>query len=103
MIFLALILIITAAIVWVTLPLGGPHGSDPFAQPDEAYELEARRRELLFALQDLDFELQTGKLSHHDHGVLRERLEADAVEVMRRLDQAHPEAVQRPRRRGAAK
>ncbi len=101
MIFLALILIITAVIVWVTLPLGGPHGSDPFAQPDEAYELEARRRELLFALQDLDFELQTGKLSHHDHGVLRERLQAETVEVMQRLEQARQQPEQ-PSRPGAA-
>ncbi len=102
MTFLALILIIAGVVVWITLPLGRSPGADPLAQPDEVSELEARRRELLLALQDLDFELQTGKLSSDDHAMLRERLQAEAVAVLRSLEESRAQAEPRPRRRDAA-
>ena len=88
MIILALALIVTGTLVWVVLPLRGPAVAAEPAQADERAALEAHRRELMLALQDLDFELQTGKLSTQDHGELRARLQAEAVDVLQRLDAA---------------
>ena len=102
MIPLALILVTTAIAVWVLLPLGRAPDADPLARPDELGELEARHRSLLFELQDVDFELQTGKLSREDHAALRARLQTEAVEVIRRLDEARPATAEQGGRRGTA-
>ena len=102
MIPLALILITAALAVWVLLPLGRAPDADPLAQPDDLGELEARHQSLLFELQDVDFELQTGKLSREDHAALRARLQTEAVEVIRRLDEARPRTAEPRGRRGTA-
>jgi len=95
---LALILVTAAVAVWVLLPLGRAPSADPLARPDDLGELEARHRTLLFELQDVDFELQTGKLSRDDHAALRARLQTEAVDVLRRLDEARPQSVAQDRR-----
>jgi hypothetical protein len=95
---LTLILIIAAVAVWVLLPLGRAPSADPLARPDDLGDLEARHQTLLFELQDVDFELQTGKLSHDDHATLRARLQREAVDVLRRLDEARPQPVTEERR-----
>jgi hypothetical protein len=96
---LALILITAALAVWVLLPLGRAPDGDPLARPDDLGELEARHQSLLFELQDVDFDLQTGKLSREDHAALRARLQTEAVEVIRRLDEARPCAADQGGRR----
>jgi len=95
---LFLILIVVAAVAWVALPLREPPREDPHAVADEIAELEVRHQQLLAALQDADFELQTGKLSEADHRDLRERLRAEAVAVLRRQDQLRPAAAPKGRR-----
>jgi len=96
---LILILIIGATVAWIALPLREPPREDPHAVADELAELEVRHQHLLAAIQDADFELQTGKLSDEDHRALRERLRADAVAVIRRQDEMRPAAA--PTRRGS--
>ncbi|MGD8376856.1 MAG: hypothetical protein PVF68_11995 [Acidobacteriota bacterium] len=86
LIALLLILIAVGVLAWIAVPLATPVAIAPVAEGDERGELEARRRELLFAIQDLDFELQTGKLSAEDHADLRNRLQVEAVEVLTRLE-----------------
>jgi hypothetical protein len=100
MVILFLSLILLASTVWVLLPLRQQPGEAP-AQAGERDELEARHRHLLLALQDLDFEMQTGKLSGEDHQAMRRRVQGEAVEVLRRLDEleapaAGPEPVREP-------
>ena len=90
---LILILLIGATVAWIVLPLREPPREDPHAAADEIAELEVRHQQLLAAIQDADFELQTGKLSEEDHRVLRERLRAEAVAVIRRQDEIRPAAV----------
>jgi hypothetical protein len=85
---LALILIVVGTAAWVVLPLTRTAALSTGATGGLLGELEARRRELLFALQDLDFELETGKLSTADHADLKARLQAEAVEVLSRIDGA---------------
>jgi hypothetical protein len=86
MVILFLTLILLASTVWVLLPLRRRQ-EEAVVQTGERDDLEARHRHLLFALQDLDFELQTGKLSPEDHQAMRQRVQAEAVEVLRRLEE----------------
>ena len=79
----ALLLIVAA---WILRPLLRPTGEVP-SGPGELEELEAQHRELLHSLQDLDFELQTGKLSPEDHRTMRRRLQGEAVAVLQKLEQ----------------
>ena len=102
MTLLALIVLIAAVAIWVLLPLASSPRADPLAVPDEAAELEARREQLLLALQDLDFEMQTGKLSAEDHATLRARLQAEAVEVMRLLEESQPQETSSSSARSSA-
>ena len=84
MLFLTLILIVLTA--WILLPLRGPAGP-PIENPAQAAEeLEARRRQLVLSLQDLELEFQTGKLSPEDHQAMRRRVQAEAIEVLRQLE-----------------
>ena len=97
MVALSLILITVGVSVWIFLPLGRGTGGAEGGGTGQTADLVARREQLLFALQDLDFELETGKLSREDHAALRAHLEADTVEVLQQLDgatgaSAHPGA-----------
>jgi ribosomal protein L29 len=84
MLFLTLIFIVLTA--WILLPLRGPAGPEIQNRAQDTEELEARRRQLVLSLQDLDFELQTGKLSPEDHRAMRRRVQAEAIEVLRQLE-----------------
>ncbi len=84
---LGLSLILLAAIAWTLMPLWRQPGEMPQG-PSDADQLEASHRQLLLALQDLDFELQTGKLSPEDHRTMRRRLQGEAVAVLQKLEQA---------------
>ncbi len=83
---LGLSLILLAATAWILLPLWRQRGEMP-QRPSDADQLEASHRQLLLALQDLDFELQTGKLSPEDHQTMRQRLQGEAVAVLQHLEQ----------------
>jgi len=84
---LGLSLILLAATAWTLMPLWRNSGEMPQG-PDDADELKARHRQVLLALQDLDFELQTGKLSPEDHETMRRRLQGEAVTVLQALELA---------------
>jgi hypothetical protein len=63
---------------------------------NRAEELHSRHRQLLLALQDLDFEQQTGKLSPEDHQAMRQRLQGEAVAVLQELERVSGQAPQDP-------
>ncbi len=50
-------------------------------------ELLAEKETIYAAIQELDFDLKSGKLSPEDHGVLRQRHEAQAASVLKRIDE----------------
>ncbi len=99
---LGLSLILLAVTAWILVPLWrqrgempqGPSDADQLEHshrqllgPSDADQLEHSHRQLLLALQDLDFELQTGKLSPEDHETMRRRLQGEAVAVLKKLEQ----------------
>lgn len=50
-------------------------------------ELLAEKETIYAAIQELDFDLKSGKLSPEDHGDLRQRHEAQAAVVLKRIDE----------------
>jgi hypothetical protein len=55
--------------------------------PDDLAELLAEKETIYAAIQELDFDLKSGKLSPEDHGALRQRHEAQAATVLKRIDE----------------
>jgi len=50
-------------------------------------ELLAEKETIYAAIQELDFDLKSGKLSSEDHAALRQRHEAQAAAVLKRIDE----------------
>lgn len=73
----------------------GPEASEAVA------ELLAEKETIYAAIQELDFDLESGKLSPEDHEALRQRHEAQAAEVLRRVDELQEAARQAEKSRGA--
>lgn len=80
--FLALV-VGAAALSLILLPLLRP--AAPVRVPEwDAPELEETRKgQALIALKEIDFDLETGKLSESDHADLKRRFTAEAVAAMR--------------------
>jgi hypothetical protein len=55
---------------------------------DEIAELEARKEAKYREIRDAEMDLRTGKLSEEDHRVLDRQLRAEAVVILRALDDA---------------
>jgi hypothetical protein len=55
---------------------------------DRVAELEARRDAKYREIRDAEMDLRTGKLSAEDHRVLNRQLRAEAIDVLRALDDA---------------
>ncbi|HSD52384.1 MAG TPA: hypothetical protein VLG48_13350 [Candidatus Methylomirabilis sp.] len=79
---------------------------DPDA-PDSLRDLLAEKETIYAAIQELDFDLKSGKLSPEDHLALRQRHEAQAMVVLKRIDELqqasrtieHSEVSRRERRK----
>ncbi len=54
---------------------------------DALADLSAEKETIYAAIQELDFDLKSGKLSPEDHAVLRQRHEAQAAAVLKRIDE----------------
>ncbi len=54
--------------------------------PEGLRELSAEKESLYAAIQELDFDLKSGKLSEKDHRALRERHEARAALLLQQID-----------------
>ncbi len=71
-------------------------------------ELLAEKETVYAAIQELDFDLKSGKLSEEDHHGLRRRYEERAAALLRAIDDLHPSSersdaprrVRREKRRG---
>lgn len=91
-----LVVVLLAAVVWVvSRPLrataGAPDGSD-----DGRADLEAAKEAKYRELRDAEMDHQTGKLSVEDYRRLDRALRAEAVEILRRLDELGPAAETPP-------
>lgn len=73
---------------WV---MAWPHKRDELlvdveSEAEELAELAALKARCLQDIRDLEFDFQTGHLTEEDYRLLRDRLERQAISVMKRLD-----------------
>jgi hypothetical protein len=84
---IVLALVAVASLI-VTAPLRARRAAAraPSASGEEAADLVAARDAKYREIRDAELDLRTGKLSEADHQELQDRLRADAVEILHRLD-----------------
>ncbi len=74
-----------------------------FEQNHRAEDLEARKLEIYSAIKDIEFDYEMGKLSEDDFLALRDKYKAEAITVLRQLDQLSQARGKKQRRGQAAK
>ena len=81
-----LVLLPVLAILILLPPLFRP-GRDTAAERESRIDtLRERRRALIGAIRELDFDRQMGKLSEEDHAEQRTRMKDEAARVIRRIE-----------------
>ena len=87
-------LLVAASLVWIIGPILRPDS----ARADQnagglgrARELQSRHQQLLASLRDLDDDRTTDKIDESDYDEMRARLSAEAIEVMRAMDELKDE------------
>jgi hypothetical protein len=85
--FLLVLAVLGAAVFVITGPLRRPPGE---REPEDRGEaaLEAAKDAKYREIRDAELDRRTGKLSEEDWRALDAQLRAEAVEILRRLDQA---------------
>jgi hypothetical protein len=64
--------------------------------PDALQDLLAEKETVYASIQELDFDLKSGKISAKDHQALRERQEAHAAALLQRIDALQPSGETAP-------
>jgi len=86
---LVILVVLAAVVALVSAPLRGRAAQRVRADAeDRVAELEARKEAKYRELRDAEMDLRTGKLSQEDHRVLDRQLRAEAVEILKALDDA---------------
>lgn len=86
---LVIVAVLCAVVALVSAPLRGGTAERVRAESeDEVAELEARKEAKYREIRDAEMDLRTGKLSEEDHRVLDRQLRAEAVEILKALDEA---------------
>jgi hypothetical protein len=87
----AVALLVTGAVLFVAWPFASPEQEPPEQALSVAdrrrLELRERRDEAYQALQDLEQELHTGKITPADYELERARLRSEAADALRGLDE----------------
>jgi uncharacterized membrane protein YccC len=84
---IAAIALLIAFLVWfIGAPLRRHDSSEPFL-PSELRVLEAAREAKYAEIRDNELDYRTGKLSDEDFHALDRQLRAEAVEILRALDE----------------
>lgn len=84
-----LVLVVIAVAVWVISgPLRRPGRGDLEVDDPVVAELEAEKEAKYREIRDSELDLRTGKLSDADHRTIDAGLRAEAIELLRRLDEA---------------
>jgi hypothetical protein len=92
--FLVVMVVLATVVVFVSAPLRrSPGGGDLPAEPaaeatSELRELEAARDGKLRELRDAELDHSMGKLSDEDYREVDGALRAEAIEILRALDEA---------------
>ena len=53
---------------------------------EEYKHLLVRKEEVLLSIKELDFDLETGKLSEVDYASMKEKLQMEAVSILEKID-----------------
>ena len=86
---LVIVAVLVAVVAIVATPLRGSHRERRAREAaDEIAELEARKEAKYREIRDAEMDLRTGKLSEEDHRVLDRQLRAEAVVILKALDDA---------------
>ena len=61
-----------------------------FVRRDPVFEeykhLLVRKEEVLLSIKELEFDLETGKLSDYDYALMKEKLQQEAVSILENID-----------------
>jgi hypothetical protein len=84
-----LVAALVTAVAWlVSSPFRRPHGDEPAALlAGERRALEAARESKYAEIRDNETDYRTGKLSDQDYRTLDRTLRAEAVEILRAIDE----------------
>ena len=86
---LVIVVVVAAVVAVVALPLRASNREGARStSADEIAELEARKEAKYREIRDAEMDLRTGKLSEADHRVLDRQLRAEAVVILKALDDA---------------
>ena len=84
---LVIVLVLVAVVAIVSAPLRRGHEPQDGAEDaDRLAELEARKEAKYREIRDAQMDFETGKLSESDHRALDRQLRAEAMEVLRAID-----------------
>lgn len=86
---LVIVCVLAAVAALVSAPLRGTAVERVRAESeDEVAELEARKEAKYREIRDAEMDLRTGKLSDEDYRLLDRQLRAEAVAILKALDDA---------------
>ena len=86
---LVIVAVLVAVVAIVAAPLRGAVASAARDEAaDEIAELQARKEAKYREIRDAELDLRTGKLSDEDHRGLDRQLRAEAVAILKALDDA---------------
>ena len=84
---LVIVVVITTVVAIVSAPLRrGRDDAEGGEQADRLAELEAAKEAKYREIRDAQMDFETGKLSEEDHRALDRQLRAEAMEVLRAID-----------------
>jgi hypothetical protein len=83
--FVVIFVVLLVVVIVVSAPLRSRHAEEA-AESAERAELEAARDAKYREIRDAELDYRTGKLSEADWRALDRGLRAEAVEILRRLD-----------------
>ena len=84
--FVVILVVLAVVVLLVAAPLRSRH-TDEAAEAADRAELEAARDAKYREIRDAELDYRTGKLSETDWRALDRGLRAEAVEILRRLDE----------------
>jgi hypothetical protein len=89
--FLVVLLVLTAIVVFITVPLRRRHVAESSAAAEAERvvdDLEAAREAKYREIRDAELDHGTGKLSDADFAAVDRALRAEAIEILKALDSA---------------
>ena len=90
MAYLIVLVVLAFAVYVISAPLRAGRQARERPQAARIAELEAAREAKYREIRDAELDLRTGKLSEDDYGAIDRTLRAEAIEIMRALDELQP-------------